>query len=1377
MEDRSPFLVFGFLLLFVALPAVVAQNIEQNFADRSAQGLPFIRNYSPKEYKSHHQNWAIVQGPDGRMIFANGNGILIFDNEHWTLLPLPNYDHARSLALAPDSTIYVGGNGELGYLQQNPYGQYEYVSLKAELPPEEQNFTRVWTIIALEDKVYFQTYERLFIWNGKKFSVHRFDHRLHRIFWVNHQLYGSLDSAGLVLWQQDRFTEIPFGEVFANRLIDVLLPFEDNILLAGIREGELYLYHPGGVERFITEGDDLLKEGGIYKGCYLNEHEIALGSWGLIVINKKGKLVRVINTTHNLQNDNILNVFPDQYGDLWLGLQIGISKIDFGSSVNLINEQLGVEGSVRFITQSKNKLLAVTLDGLFIESNASHGSTAFRHLILEKGDQVLAVNALQEAILLGTNFGLYSWENEEIEVLNHYGSCFFMAPSRFSDQVWAVSDGGMVLLSYQEGKWTEAGKLLGLTGAVRNLVESKPNEIWLGTRASGIYRVRYPLLPDAQLDFSKPQISQFGKDQGLPPGDILPYIIQDSLYIWNQRNREVYLWNEKSETFTRQDNFGERFGITQHKVIPWTSENNAGEVWLKLQDLQTGRVQAAKATRQSKGVYQVKIYPTATDLYAFEDCIYPLDHEVWYGGQDGILHHNLLKKENPYSILPARLTTIQYNQHLLPLMQGSSLIPYQKNAVLRFDFSAPYYPVTGDVKYQYKLSGFDEHWSAWQTEPYKDYTNLWEGEYRFMVKALHPSGLISEVTSFPINITPPWYRNHWTYLLYVLLLGSLVFAYVRFRSLQLWKKNKQLEAIVEERTQEVRAQAEQLKIQTEQLKEIDEFKSRFFANISHEFRTPLTLISGPVETLLFQNNDPKARQQLQLIQRNSRQLLKLVNQLLDLSKIEANQLRLKVSLGNLLEDVRLITMEFESAALTKGLQLMFRAENDQLWLYYERDKLEKIVGNLIANAIKFTQEGQVAVTVKKIKHLEKDYGEIEVKDTGIGIAHAHLSHVFDRFYQADTSTTRHYEGTGIGLSLAKELVSLHGGEIKVESEWGEGSTFKVLLPFGKEHLNEQDVVLPPTPVEPAARETEILADAPILTEKAFENDDKPMLLIVEDNADVRTYLHTQLHESYKVIEAENGKKGFEKAMELVPDLIISDVMMPSMDMPSMDMPSMQLPLGEMSSMDMPGGPAPLGHISEMDGYEFCRKIKQDERTNHIPIIMLTARSSMENKLQGLETGVDDYLTKPFTPAELLLKVRNLIFTRQTLREKYSQEILLQPTEITVSSQQQHFLERLRNIIEQNMAEETFGVEELCREAGMSRTQMNRKLKALLNQTPSDLIRTFRLQRAAELIRKDAGNMAEIAYQVGFSSQSYFTRAFQEAFHCSPLEYKRRKEGA
>ena len=517
-------------------------------------------------------------------------------------------------------------------------------------------------------------------------------------------------------------------------------------------------------------------------------------------------------------------------------------------------------------------------------------------------------------------------------------------------------------------------------------------------------------------------------------------------------------------------------------------------------------------------------------------------------------------------------------------------------------------------------------------------------------------------------------------------------------------------------------------------KEVDEMKSKFFANITHEFRTPLTLILGPIEMMKSEAVSPKIHQHLDVMKTNASRLLELINQLLELSKIEAGSLKLKAFPGNIVPLVKGVVMSFESIAQKKGILLKVESVNEDMKVYFDREKLEKILINLISNAIKFTPEGgQILVELTNTEH----YLDIKIKDSGTGIPEKDLEFIFDRFYQSDK--TGGSMGTGIGLALTKELIELHHGSIEVKSEEGVGTDFCVQLPVGDVHLSEGQKIIEEIPASGTSSSKEWVFHESDSGESHSDTNEKsgspkPQLLLIEDNWDVRNYITEILNPDYQIIQAHDGEEGISMALENIPDIIISDVMMP-----------------------------------KKDGYEVCVSLKQDEKTSHIPIILLTAKVTTEDKIQGLENQADDYVTKPFVPKELLVRVRNLIESRKKLQQKFQRELVLKPSEMAVNSVEEKFITKLLEIVEEHIGDEKFGVEQLAREIGMSRSQIHRKMMALTNQAPNQFIRTFRLTRAMELLKKKAATASEISYQVGFGSPSYFTKCFREQYGFTPTE--------
>lgn len=804
------------------------------------------------------------------------------------------------------------------------------------------------------------------------------------------------------------------------------------------------------------------------------------------------------------------------------------------------------------------------------------------------------------------------------------------------------------------------------------------------------------------------------------------------------------------EKLTAVKNFTENDGLAANTLAN-IMEDSYGNLWIKTFK---GLSKFNPVTESFRNYYSTDGLPVdmTGPFFAYQSHT----GEIFIPTYEGLIyfHPDSIKDDpSPPKVIISNLSlfnredeVLEYDGFISELKEVS--LPYNHND-LRFDFVALHFGEPSKNKYKYKLENFDEDWVDAGTQRNATYTNLSPGEYTFRVMACNRDGIWNEEgASLKLIISPPFWATLWAYTLYVIIFGSILYGIRRYEMNRVNLKNQ--------------VKLDEVKLKEKE--ETDRMKSRFFANISHEFRTPLTLILGPSEKIINEELTDDTKKQAGIIRRNARNLLSLVNQLLDLSKLEAGKLKLQASKFNIVPFVKGITMSFESLAERKGIQLKFISEQEEIDLYFDRDKMAKILTNLLSNAFKFTEEGgEVRVSVCHAepalpsgrlvsasslkteipKQVRNKSIEITVKDTGIGISEEELSKLFDRFYQVDSSQTREHEGTGIGLALTKELVDLHKGNIKVKSKVNEGSEFIVELPLGREHLGDDEI----TEVSELERDVilknltdeipETIVDSSSRTPQNDneKTEDKTIILVVEDNADVRAYIKDSLGNNFQIEEAKNGELGVEKAKEIIPDLIISDIMMP-----------------------------------KMDGNELTRRIKNDERTSHIPVILLTAKSEQESKLEGLETGADDYLTKPFDTKELKIRIRNLINIRKKLQEKFSSgAIYWKHDRKKLSSLDEKFMNKVNEVIENHISEENFSIEEFNKELGMSKIQIYRKLKALTGKSPSRYIRSLRLAKARKMILNKDGNINEIAYSVGFSSPQYFARCFKEEFGYPPSE--------
>lgn len=530
--------------------------------------------------------------------------------------------------------------------------------------------------------------------------------------------------------------------------------------------------------------------------------------------------------------------------------------------------------------------------------------------------------------------------------------------------------------------------------------------------------------------------------------------------------------------------------------------------------------------------------------------------------------------------------------------------------------------------------------------------------------------------------------------------------------------------------------------------EILQRKSHLFSGFSHEFRTPLALIITPLEQMLSTCRSREQKKKLELMLRNARRLLFLIEQVLALSKIESSELKLKASSQNIIPLLKGVMASFNSLAEQNEVDLIFDTEKRNINLYFDPEKIAEVMCNLIMNALKYTPAGgQVRLSGG---YYSPDSVEISVRDTGPGIPGQQLPHIFDRFYLLSKPFEHHKKGFGIGLYLLKEYIKLHRGTIHVNSGEGEGTEFVIRLPRGKEHLKPDDIVEPPASESTVKYGKEISNNYAFmmqlerdashqrggkLPEIETESRDRDIVMVIEDNSDMRRLIKTLLKKDFTVVEAEDGREGIAMAKNIMPDIIISDIIMP-----------------------------------EVDGVQLCRELKNHINTSHIPIILLTARSTEKDIIRGLEAGADDYITKPFNVQILLSRVKNIISLRRQLQQKIERRMLMQPEEFTLSELENLFLDKLQELIEENLSNPQFGVDELAKILDISRPTLYRKVFALTGQSPKKFIQSYRLKRSFELLTSNYGNVTEVAFKVGFSSSAYFTKCFKETFHRLPSDF-------
>ncbi len=852
------------------------------------------------------------------------------------------------------------------------------------------------------------------------------------------------------------------------------------------------------------------------------------------------------------------------------------------------------------------------------------------------------------------------------------------------------------------------------------IIEDRNGNIWIGT--------------DAGIDVYTPQsgatkhYEYIAGDPSSPSSNSIYDLLEDSHgRIWVATQEGLNIFDHDTQTFqTLTEN-----GIPRNSPVLTLEEDLQGHIWL-------GSLQGLVSVGLDKDSLTVSHYTPEDGLQSMQfnenASLRTRRGELIFGGPRGFNVFDPAEVKDVQGKNQLVFTDFQLFQKSIVIgenVKGRTIlkrsISETEEIVLppgqnffSIEFSALNYLQPGKNRYWYKLEGLHADWLPIDKETRKiTFTNLSPKDYTLRVIAEQGNGVSDAEAALKIEVLPPFYKSNLAFVLYLVLLLAILY----FARRLIQQREKLKFAIEHERQEAMR------------MHELDMMKIRFFTNVSHEFRTPLTLILTPIERMLKQMNGSENVETFQLIHRNAKRLLTLVNQLLDFRKMEVQEIRFSPSEGDIIAFIRETVFSFSDLSEKKGIELTFSADVQSLETIFDQDKLEKIMFNLLSNAFKFTPDrGKVSVAVSLEDRAGSNRVVIRVSDTGIGIPEDKLERIFDRFFQHDLPRTMTNQGSGIGLSITHEFVRISKGEIKVESKVGEGSQFTVWLP-APEIVSPPASKTTPPPVEVAAM--------PAVSEpEERTTPSEHSLLLIEDNDDFRFYLKDNLKYAYRIYEAATGEAGWDLCLQVQPDLIVSDVMMPG-----------------------------------MNGIELCQKIKSDERISHIPVILLTARNTEEQRLEGFETGADDYITKPFNFEILESRIRNLITLRTRAQKNFRKTLEVKASELNITPLDERFIENAIKCVEKNVSSPEFTVENLGHELGFSRAYLYKKIVALTGKSPLEFIRHIRLQHAAQLLEKSQMTVAEVAYQVGFNNPKYFARYFKEEFKVLPSGYAASRRNA
>lgn len=1213
------------------------------------------------------------------------------------------------------------------------------------------------------------------------------------------------DGSLLVGTSGDGIFIIPKGDVLARYFPVLSKKLSSNVITTFFKDrknniwiaaemGGLYVYHPNsGKPELITGNNNFLgdnvtslcedKAGTIFigtynRGLFVYSHtdgqmKAVSGSGRLLItslldnyldeilIGTDGQGVKVYDKKNNSVRDCMLNTFPyeisrakvhsiieDRDHNLWLGLfQKGIVFVPsqtnhfkyWGLKQNT-NNPIGV-GCVLSVSKlhNGNTIVAVDNEGIYIVDKKGKQLAHYTHSGIPSSVSNINLATFEDR---EHTLWLGSYTSGLCRLNVQTGECTYI-PALQNKKVFYITedkDGCLLVATYGAGFYRINNK----TGEIRQFASSQKkdaaihsNELpnnWINVLLSdrdGFIWIGH-LKGLSCYDLKKKTYLNFGNVNNLLPHTVVISLMEarDGA-IWVGTTDGLIHFNKKTgkiEKYTTKDN------LANH-VICGLQQDNHGEIWISTYH---GISRFSPTTKSFMNFY----VNDGIQGFEFTRGASYKDSEgnIYFGGTNGLTYFNpseiALQKRNLQLLLTRFQITNKESNYTGELFHKNGtkknrFVLDGENNSFSMEFSSMDYANSERIVYMYKLEGWDKTWMS--TSPgvcELNFTNIPSGSYVLKIKAVD-NEISSEEQSYVIDIRPPWWASWWAYLIYLLIAGVAILVIYRYNV--------------------VKSQYKKEKEEQERFKVANEARLRYFVNISHEIRTPMSLIISPLERLMQKTSDPEIQRSYQIIYRNAQRILKLISQLMDVRKLEKGQMHIKCRKTDIVDFVQDVMYTFSPMAKKKNIAFRFHSKEKPLYVWIDVNNFDKVLMNLFSNAFKFTPEnGQIDVELSLGEGSEnsplREYFQITVCDTGIGIGEEHIGKIFERFYQVDASSYSS-TGTGVGLHLARELVSLMSGVIYAEPRRDVcGSRFVIRMPLGCKHLKANEIEESEISGMEHASEVWSLPFHPAQSDPV-ENEKKSAthlraktnykVLIVEDDEEIRKYLLSELSPFYKMVESSDGKDGYEAILAKHPDLVVSDIMMPG-----------------------------------MDGISLCRKVKQNPNINHIPVILLTAKSSPEDRSRGLEIGADAYLAKPFHVDELISQINNLIHNRELLKVKFSgiREQNERTPDVRLKSSDEVFLEKVMNQIYENLSNPELNGEMLAGFVGISRVHLHRKLKELINTSSRDLIRTERLKQAGVLLRSKKLTVSEVAYASGFSNLSHFSIVFKEFYGLAPSDY-------
>ncbi len=1318
-------------VFFCMCSSLHAQQRQEDFDVSSARqkGIPPMQHYMWSKDLEFSKPREIVQHSNGLMYVMCREGIVEFDGSRWEVIYRDKKSKLISFSISEEGLIYLISATDFGMLQRDGSGRYHFTSFRPELDPSEKSLGLGKKCYTTKNKVYFVYSKFIFELRDHKVLTHKLKHFLHDPFMIEQTLYFRDNSGKIIKFDDGIYETIEGSGVFKSVNLSGAT-IGGNLVVAN-KTGQFYSYNNKQFTQTFKLNDRFNFTRQVFLPIDIDKIAVGTIDNGVLIYTTSGELLAVIDKDRGLPSQDIIDLYIDNNKNLWVAHSKGISKIELFSPFSFYNEK-NTPDIIFTIKEHNQKLYCVSRNSAFeLQTDEMNIIENQKFDNIFSSNVATKISFYKDLLLIATTDGLYAVKDHKTYLLIDSLS-YYAKGSKVNEDILYVSGEEDILVYKDLGASKPLSKRfikikkITLTHyeVSRNLfVECDNGDLLINANFKNIERIQiktfFPFeytqetIESPLKDYSHISLTTLkGEPVVLMGGLVFKFNVKQGKFIEHSINKQIRKINFKPYLVYQKDSLSDIIisGGTKGKMALVRKTDNGDYHILK-------------------NIF--KRYPAFQTWYFFLDS----KGIFWMGTAKGLVRFDPKRVRDPKPLPKVLIRDFGIANKDSLIFKGTIpnndviKLSYSDNSIkLKYAFLD--FSDTEANRFKYVLEGYDDKWSKWTYKTEKEYNNLSEGTYQFKVKAKNAYQQESVVTSFTFIVLPPWYRTWWAFVLYIFVFTTIVWVIVRWRSSKLEKEKEILEATVKERTQEIIEKSKQLEKQAAKLKEMDKVKSRFFANISHEFRTPITLIKGPINDLINSKTKGVDHKKIMMVDRNADRLLQLVNQLLDLSKLDAGSLKLEPRECDLNHFLRSLGSAFNSFAEQRNISYDISISQNTLVTSFDKDKLEKIVSNLLSNAFKYTPDyGEV----KFYSVIQNNQVKIEISDTGVGIAQEKLPQIFDRFYQVDASTTRDQEGTGIGLALVKELVVLHHGKIQVNSSYGQGTTFSIAipLPYIKESIENPDPGFKERPTTKCTEKDNNLKGDDFL----LSNKGTPIILIVEDNNDMRRYIIDYLKDKFQILEAIDGEMGLKIAQKEIPDLIISDVMMP-----------------------------------KMDGTQMCKQLKNDEKTSHIPIVMLTAKADQQDKLSGLNIGIDDYLVKPFDNKELKARINNLIAQRNTLRERYSQQITLEPKRVLITPKEQVFLEKVIESIEQNLSNSAYGVPEMQKHLSMSKTQLHRKIKAITDQAPGEFLRNYRLKTSAQLLCQQSDNISQVAYTVGFNSVSYFTKCFKSLYGMPPTEF-------